>query len=138
MKYVGQLHHIIILRIYENSLFFFTTDYNTRKFRNLKDNKNIALAVDVYNSSTKNKAVIIQGTADIIERGKEFKKLYQKFEKKFEWVRNNPWKEGEAPFIKVKPTNKVSWGLEEDQLLFSTIQIYVEMPSLDHQSRTII
>ena len=100
--------------IYENSLFIFATDYNTRKFKNLKDNKNIALAVDVYHSSTKNRAVIIQGTADIIERGKEFKNLYQKFEKKFEWVRKNPWKEGEAPFIKVKPTNKVSWGLEEE------------------------
>src|SRR5918992_5409747 len=63
-------HITPVAHIYENSLFFFTTDYNTRKFRNLKDNKNIALAVDVYNSSTKNKAVIIQGTADIIERGK--------------------------------------------------------------------
>jgi len=44
----------------------------------------------------------------------EFKKLYQKFDKKFEWVRNDPWKEGEAPFIKVKPFSKISWGLEEN------------------------
>ena len=100
--------------IYENSYFFIATDYDTRKYKNLKVNKNIGLAVDVYNSSVENKAVIIQGTVDIIERGEEFKRLYKKFEKKFEWVRNNPWKEGEAPFIKIKPFNKVSWGLEEE------------------------
>ncbi|HEX6028000.1 MAG TPA: hypothetical protein VFY64_03065, partial [Nitrososphaeraceae archaeon] len=81
----------------------------------LKVNKNIALVVDVYNSSVENKAVVIQGTVDIIERGEEFKKLYEKFENKFEWVRNDSWKEGEAPFIKVKPFNKVSWGLEEEE-----------------------
>ncbi len=99
--------------IYEDGLFFFATDYDTRKYKNLKVNKNIALVVDVYNSSVENKAVVIQGTVDIIERGEEFKKLYEKFEKKFEWVRNDSWKEGEAPFIKVKPFSKVSWGLEE-------------------------
>ena len=98
-------HITPVTYIYENGFFFMATDYNTRKYKNLKLNKNIALAVDIYNSSVENKAVIIQGTVDIIERGEEFKKLYQKFEKKFEWVRNDPWK-GEAPFIKVKPLSK--------------------------------
>jgi uncharacterized protein len=107
-------HIIPVTYIYENSSFFFATDYDTRKYKNLRANKNIALAVDIYNSSVENKAVVIQGTVDIIERGEEFKKLYQKFDKKFEWVRNDPWKEGEAPFIKIKPFSKVSWGLEEN------------------------
>ena len=100
--------------IYENNWFFIATDYDTRKYKNLKANKNIALAVDIYNSSVENKAVVIQGTVDIVERGEEFKKLYQKFDKKFEWVRNDPWKEGEAPFIKVTPFSKISWGLDEN------------------------
>jgi hypothetical protein len=26
-------------------------------------------------------------------------------------VRDDPWGEGEAPFLKVVPKNKVSWGL---------------------------
>ena len=107
-------HIIPVTYIYENSSFFIATDYDTRKYKNLRANKNIALAVDIYNSSVENKAVVIQGTVDIIERGEEFKKLYQKFDKKFEWVRNDPWKEGEAPFIKIKPFSKVSWGLEKN------------------------
>jgi hypothetical protein len=39
---------------------------------------------------------------------KNSKELYQEFDKKFEWVRKDPWKEDEAPFVKVKPKNKVS------------------------------
>jgi uncharacterized protein len=107
-------HVVPVTYIYENAYFFIATDYNTRKYKNLKVNKNIALVVDVYNSSVENKAVIIQGTVDIIERGEEFRRVYKIFDKKFEWVRNDPWKEGESPFIKVKPFSKVSWGLEEE------------------------
>lgn len=105
-------HVTPVTYIYENSWFFIATDYDTRKYKNIETNKNIALVVDIYNSSVENKAVVIQGTSLIIERGEEFKKLYQKFDKKFEWVRNDPWKEGEAPFIKIKPLSKISWGLE--------------------------
>jgi nitroimidazol reductase NimA-like FMN-containing flavoprotein (pyridoxamine 5'-phosphate oxidase superfamily) len=107
-------HITPVTYIYENGSFFFATDYNTRKYKNLKVNKNIALAIDVYNSSVENKAVVIQGSVDIIERGEEFKMLYQKFDMKFEWVRIDPWEEGEAPFIKVKPLSKVSWGVEKE------------------------
>ena len=57
--------------------------------------------------------MVIQGTAHLVETGEEFKRLYKIFEKKFEWVRNDPWREGEAPFVKVQPGNKVSWGLED-------------------------
>ena len=114
-SYNNTPHVTPVSYIYEDGLFFFATDYDTRKYKNLKVNKNIALVVDVYNSSVENKAVVIQGTVDIIERGEEFKKLYEKFEKKFEWVRKDSWKEGEAPFIKVKPFSKVSWGLEEEE-----------------------
>jgi uncharacterized protein len=105
-------HVTPVTYIYENSWFFIATDYDTKKYKNLETNKNIALVVDIYNSSVENKALVIQGTSDIIERGEEFKKLYKKFDKKFEWVRNDPWKEGEAPFIKIKPLSKISWGLE--------------------------
>jgi hypothetical protein len=49
----------------------------------------------------------------LVETGEEFKRLYKIFEKKFEWVRNDPWREGDSPFVKVQPDNKVSWGLED-------------------------
>jgi uncharacterized protein len=104
-------HVTPVAYIYEKNFLFFATDYETRKYKNLKINNRIAASIDIYNSSIENKAVLVQGTADIIEKGREFRNLYQKFYKKFEWVRKDPWKEGEAPFIKIKTFNKISWGL---------------------------
>ena len=97
--------------VFEDDLFYFATDYETRKFENLKENDKVALAIDVY-SSVGNKAVCVQGRAEVIERGTEFARLYKIFHTRFEWVRRDSWKEGEAPFIRVRPTHKVSWGLK--------------------------
>src|SRR5918911_144050 len=101
-------HVAPVTYVYKDGFFFIATDYNTRKYNNIKANRKIALSVDVYNSSVENKAIIIQGNVDIIKRGQEFKDLYQIFNDKFEWVRKDPWKEGEAPFLKIKPFKKVT------------------------------
>jgi nitroimidazol reductase NimA-like FMN-containing flavoprotein (pyridoxamine 5'-phosphate oxidase superfamily) len=109
----NDLPHIApVTYIYKNGFFFIATDYNTRKYKNIQANKNIALSVDFYGSSVENKAIVVQGNVDLIERGEEFKELYQIFDEKFEWVRNDPWKEGEAPFLKIKPFSKITWGIE--------------------------
>lgn len=95
-----------------DGFFYFATDYGTRKYENLKRNSRIALVVDIYNTSLENKAVVIQAMTEIIEQGRDFQRLYDRFYKKFEWVRSDPWKEGEAPFVKVLPHHKTSWGLD--------------------------
>jgi len=96
--------------IFQNDMLYFATDYDTKKYKNLKQNPNIALVVDIY--SLKNSAIIIQGKVDFIERGIKFQKLYEIFDRKFEWVRADPWKESEAPFVQVEPYKKISWGLD--------------------------
>ncbi len=58
-----------------------------------------------------NKAVLVIGEASILKKGPEYRDIYQKFYKKFAWVRSAPWSEGEAPFIVITPVKKVSWGL---------------------------
>ena len=95
---------------FEDGFFYLATDYDTKKYSNLKQNNKIAITVDIY-TSEKHKAVIVQGTTEFIEKGSEYKRLYEIFYKKFSWVRDNPWKEGEAPFVKIKPKTKTSWGL---------------------------
>jgi nitroimidazol reductase NimA-like FMN-containing flavoprotein (pyridoxamine 5'-phosphate oxidase superfamily) len=104
-------HVVPVAYIYDKDAITFVTDYGTRKYKNLEVNKNVSVVVDVYDHSGENKAIILQGKAVIIERGAEFKRLYQIFNKRFEWVRKNPWKEGEAPFVRVDAFNKVSWGM---------------------------
>ena len=107
----NDIPHVTPVTYYVDDVYFYiATDYDTRKYTNMKKNNKVAVTVDIY-SAGKHKAVIIQGTAEFIERGIEFKKLYEIFHKKFAWVREMPWKEGEAPFVKIKPLNKISWGL---------------------------
>jgi uncharacterized protein len=96
--------------VFEDGVFYIATDYETKKYENINKNNRVALAVDVY-SSVGNKAVLVQGRAEVIENGTEFERLYKTFHGRFEWVRQDPWEEGSAPFIKVIPTGKVSWGL---------------------------
>ena len=43
-------HIAPVTYIFEEGDFYFATDYNTRKYKNLKQNPNVALAVDIYSS----------------------------------------------------------------------------------------
>ncbi|MCH9657646.1 pyridoxamine 5'-phosphate oxidase family protein [archaeon] len=87
------------------------TDYETRAYENIKQNSRAAVVVDIYKSG-EHKAVCIQGGVRVIENGSDFKKLFAVFHEKFEWVRKEPWKENEAPFLKIIPGSKASWGFK--------------------------
>ena len=97
--------------VYHNNTILVATDYNTKTFSNIKLNQHAAIVVDIYKSGD-HKSICIQGKTEIIEKGTEFKKFYDIFYKKFEWVKKDPWKEGEAPFLKIIPNNKISWGVD--------------------------
>lgn len=56
-----------------------------------------------------NRGVMVQGHCEMLERGKEYLRLLQVLYDRFESYRNNPWKEGESPIIKVHPVKAVFW-----------------------------
>ncbi len=103
-------HLVPVCYIFKDGFFYIFTDYGTKKIKNIKENPNVALLVDVY-KQPRNKAVLILGKAELLEKGDEYRKVYEIFYKKFDWVRRDPWNEGEAPLIKVIPEEKISWGL---------------------------
>ena len=96
--------------VLNNDSIIVATDYETRTYKNIKQNPKAAISIDIYKSGA-HKAVCIQGNVKIIESGEEFLKIFELFYEKFEWVRNDPWKENEAPFLKIIPFGKTSWGL---------------------------
>jgi len=96
--------------VFEDNTIIIATDYKTRTYTNIVSNPNVGIVIDIYKSGG-HKAVCIQGKVDIVEKGPEFKKFYDIFHQKFDWVRRDPWKENEAPFLKINPKNKTSWGL---------------------------
>ena len=89
---------------------FIATDYKTRTYQNVQKNKRVAVAIDVYKSGG-HKGVCMQGKTSVIEKGEEFQEIYKIFYEKFQWVRNEPWDEMEAPFLKIIPSRKVTWGI---------------------------
>ena len=104
----GEPHVVPVSYIWDNGYACIVTDYGTRKLRNLRENPHAAILVD---TSGTNKLLMLSGTVEIIEKGEEYRRLYKLFYSKLSWVRNDPWKEGEAPFIKITPTFKTGWGL---------------------------
>jgi uncharacterized protein len=104
----GEPHVVPVSYILDDDRPCIVTDYGTRKLKNLKENPQAAILVDSGGTS---KLLLISGPAEIIEKGEEYKRLYKLFYSKFAWVKREPWREGEAPFIKITPTFKTGWGL---------------------------
>ncbi|MCS4541414.1 MAG: pyridoxamine 5'-phosphate oxidase family protein [Euryarchaeota archaeon] len=102
-------HVVPVCYILSNNFFYIATDYGTKKYKNILENKKVALVIDTY---FPRHAVLIEGKAEILERGEEYRKVYGLFYKKFSWVRKDPWKEGEAPILKINVLKKISWNLD--------------------------
>jgi uncharacterized protein len=81
-------------------------DSGTKKLSNLRENKKVALVVDDYRP---NRAIMVEGESEILERGKEYLRLLQILFDKFEFYRKHPWGEGESPILKIRPTKAVMW-----------------------------
>lgn len=96
--------------VYHKDSILVATDYKTRTYENINANPNVSIVIDVYKHGD-HKAVCIQGQAEIVEEGSDFQEFYKIFFEKFQWVRKDPWKEDEAPFLRIIPNNKISWGI---------------------------
>ena len=81
-------------------------DYKTKKLKNLGENPHVALIVDEFRP---NRGLMLEGDCTIFERGKEYLRLLKILFDRFDYYRKNPWKEGESPILKVRPTKAVSW-----------------------------
>ena len=104
----GEPHIVPVSYVWQDSHAYIVTDYHTRKLKNLRENPHAALLVD---TSGTQKLLLLSGPVEIIEKGEEYRRLYKVFYSKLDWVKRDPWKEGEAPFIKITPTFKTGWGL---------------------------
>jgi uncharacterized protein len=104
----GEPHIVPVSYVWDKGYACIVTDYGTRKLKNLRENPRAAILVDTNGT---NKLLLLSGPVEIIEKGAEYNRLYQLFFSKLDWVKRDPWKEGEAPFIKILPTFKTGWGL---------------------------
>jgi PPOX class probable F420-dependent enzyme len=92
----------------DGAAFVIAVDYGTKKLKNVAVNPNVALVVDRLRPT---RAVTVEGTCQVHERGAEYRRLLQLLMARFEFYRKNPWGEGESPIFRVTPQKAVSWGL---------------------------
>jgi uncharacterized pyridoxamine 5'-phosphate oxidase family protein len=105
-------HVVPVCYVFTDGCFYISTDYDTKKLRNVKNNNFVSLVVDIYLPQN-HKGMVICGSAQVVEKGVLFQKIYAIFFNKFGWVRDDPWAECESPFLKIQPNSKVSWGLNK-------------------------
>ena len=96
--------------IFYESTIIVATDYKTKSFQNIKTNPLTSIVMDKYVPGS-HKAICVQGQVKIVESGIKFTEFYKIFYEKFPWVRKDPWKENEAPFLQIIPKHHTSWGL---------------------------
>jgi nitroimidazol reductase NimA-like FMN-containing flavoprotein (pyridoxamine 5'-phosphate oxidase superfamily) len=84
-------------------------DYGTKKLKNLRENKMVALVVDEYGPGGGISGVMLQGTCEMTEKGKEYLRLLKVLFDRFEVYRKNPWGEGESPIVKIHVEKCVVW-----------------------------
>lgn len=96
-----------ILYVFDGQNIYFAIDFTTKKYKNLKSNPRISIAIDVYARTPR--AVTVQGNAEILEKGPEFRKALDLIIGQLEYYKNNPFKEGEAAIVKIVPVTKSSW-----------------------------
>ena len=102
----GRPHVVPVIYALDGDDIIIAVDYGTKKLKNLRENKHVALVVD---DSDSHGGIMVEATCEILERGKEYLRLLQVLFDRFEYYRKNPWKEGESPILRARPTKVVSW-----------------------------
>jgi PPOX class probable F420-dependent enzyme len=110
----GRIHLVPVCYAYDGKDIFIGTSLDSKKVKNVRRNSSVAFVVDFYVEDwSKLKGVMIQGRAEVIERGKEFeeakKLLYEKYP---QYEATAPIEEGESAIIKIKLERVVSWDYE--------------------------
>ena len=102
----GRPHVVPVIYALDGGDIVVAVDYGTKKLRNLRENRRVALVVDTYRP---NRGLMVEGDCKIFERGKEYLRLLQILFDRFEFYKRDPWGEGESPILKIHPTKCVMW-----------------------------
>lgn len=106
----GQPHVAPVWYVYDGESFYIITNYKTKKYRNLLENKRVSLVIDDYPRKGDIEGVCILGTAEILERGERYRHAQSLIQEKYEnWNKYQPWSEGKVPIIRIISYKTTSW-----------------------------
>ncbi len=110
----GMPHVVPVCHVVHQGRLYFASDARSRKVRNLRQNPHAAATVDLYTEDWGRLAgILIQGTARIIERGPEFRRIRKLLYEKYpQYPVEAVLEEGESVIVELTPTHVAAWGLD--------------------------
>ncbi|MDR7438708.1 MAG: pyridoxamine 5'-phosphate oxidase family protein [Armatimonadota bacterium] len=110
----GMPHVVPVCHVVHQGRIYFASEAASRKIHNLRQNPRAAVTVDLYTEDWARLAgVLIQGTARILERGPEFRRIRRLLYEKYpQYPEEAALEEGESVIVELTPTHVAAWGLD--------------------------
>jgi len=106
----GQPHVVPMWYVYDSKSFYIITNYGTKKYRNLLENKKVSFVIDEYPRNGDIEGICFLGVAEILEKGEKYRHAQSLIQSKYKnWNKYQPWGEGKVPIIRIKPNGYTSW-----------------------------
>ena len=100
--------------VFDGKNIYIATDPGTVKLKQINRNPHVSVAFDDYDRANwvNLKGIRIQGTAEILWKGEEYRHSHALLKAKYPEYRTKEggWKEGEVPIIKITPQSVRKWA----------------------------
>ena len=107
----GVPHNVPVCPLMDGPNIYIASEKSAKKVRNLRENPNATITLDVYRDSWKNlRGVMLQGHAGIVG-DKDFKRIRTKFYRKYpKYKTASPIEPEDSVIIEIRLDKKFSWG----------------------------
>jgi len=99
--------------VFDGVFFYIASDPDTPKLEHIEANPQVSLTLDDYDRENWSniRGIRIQGEAEILWNGEEYRYAYALLQEKYPEYRSaeGSWKEGDVPIIKVTMTSFAKW-----------------------------
>ncbi len=111
----GKPHAAPLWYVYDNGRIYFSADKGSKKLKNMKDKKDVAVLLDEGTKLFKVKGILVLGKARIIADQKRIKKVRRLFAEKYfgsedheDFQRLDYFMKNQT-FVEITPGKKISW-----------------------------
>lgn len=110
----GTPHLVPVCPVVAGGKIYFGSGDDARKVRNLRENSQIAVTVDLYSDDwSQLRGAMVQGRTTLIERGPRFRRIRDRLYEKYpQYRREAALTAADSVIVEVTPTRVFSWGFD--------------------------